>query len=765
MSRAHSAKGFVQPHTLKGIARLFAGPDYERLLRMEPTLRRVIPALMLIFLAIVAAAVGTRLRNDYWRAVVNAEEQLELISQTIALRLHDNGSGNSAEERLQAALPISATRDGRIVILTDKNGVIAARAPQNSEISGGNLVELLGAGQPLTTLAEKAGVLAITLPTGQQVFATVRNLDTGIAQLAIVQNQSEALADWQDSLLFNMVVFSTAGMVLILLGAAFYWQAARANEADAIYDTTRTRLDMALQRGRCGLWDWDVSRGRLFWSRSMFEIIGLEPREELLSFAEVQMLIHPDDANLYDLAESLLKEQGTVVDQAFRMRHSEGHWVWLRARGEMIEDPRLDGPHLIGIAVDITEQKALAQQSKAANVRLHDAIETISEAFVLWDADNCLVMCNSKYQQFHNLPDNAIKAGTHYEDVIRAARHPIVRTEINVESDDAQGARTFEARLDDGRWLHINERRTKDGGYVSVGTDITPLKQHEERLMESERELMATVADLRRSRQALEQQAQQLVDLAEKYAVEKERAEAASKAKSEFLANISHELRTPLNAIIGFSEIMESGLFGRLGSEKYAEYCRDIRKSGQYLMEVIGDILEMSKIEAGRLELEIEEVDLGAIIDDSLRIISARAEEKKIRVKPDIGVDYALKADRRAIKQVLLNLLSNAVKFTPDGGRVCLRAHRVDDAIVIKIEDTGIGIPASALHKLGRPFEQVANQFTKTHSGSGLGLAISRSLIELHSGQLDIQSRDGKGTTVTVTLPLYPVTPLKTSAA
>ena len=179
-----------------------------------------------------------------------------------------------------------------------------------------------------------------------------------------------------------------------------------------------------------------------------------------------------------------------------------------------------------------------------------------------------------------------------------------------VENADHPGARTFEAQLDDGRWLHISERRTKDGGYVSVGTDITTLKLHEEKLLEGERRLMATIADLRASQQALRSQTLELADLAQKYAEEKRRAEEANQAKSKFLANMSHELRTPLNAIIGFSEIMESGMFGPLGAEKYAEYCPT---SGErpYLLDVINDILDMSKIEAGRMRLTSRTVELG----------------------------------------------------------------------------------------------------------------------------------------------------------
>jgi two-component system cell cycle sensor histidine kinase PleC len=323
------------------------------------------------------------------------------------------------------------------------------------------------------------------------------------------------------------------------------------------------------------------------------------------------------------------------------------------------------------------------------------------------------------------------------------------------EGDDT---RTYEAQLEDGRWLHINERRTKDGGFVSVGTDITVLKESQQRLAESEQQLRSSVTELRLSRRELEQQKQQLVDLAEKYALEKNRAEAANRAKSEFLANISHELRTPLNAVIGFSEVMQQSLFGPLGHAKYQEYARDIHESGAYLLEVINDILDMSKIEAGRMSLDVGPVDLADIVEDSMKVVSQAAAERSITLSRHGPSRLTLEADRRALKQVFLNLLSNAVKFTRDGGSVDVHLSRARDFVRIAIKDTGIGIPDTDILKLGRPFEQVENQFSKSHQGSGLGLAISRALIELHGGSLRIVSREGQGTTVTCTLPIKAVT-------
>jgi two-component system cell cycle sensor histidine kinase PleC len=199
---------------------------------------------------------------------------------------------------------------------------------------------------------------------------------------------------------------------------------------------------------------------------------------------------------------------------------------------------------------------------------------------------------------------------------------------------------------------------------------------------------------------------------------------------------------------------METGMFGPLGASKYHEYCRDIRDSGNYLLDVINDILDMSKIEAGRTTLDFQDVDLAQVIADAMRVVSARAAEKRLEVKLEVAPAIRLRADRRALKQVALNLLSNAVKFTPEGGRVTVRARTVAGVATLAIEDTGIGIPKAALKNLGRPFEQVESQLTKSHKGSGLGLAIAKSLTDLHGGCVRIRSTQGVGTIVLVRLPL-----------
>ena len=367
----------------------------------------------------------------------------------------------------------------------------------------------------------------------------------------------------------SVTLSATTGFVVLILGFAFHWQSTRAREGDLINDAVRGRIDTALNRGRCGLWDWDLSRGRIFWSQSMFTLLGLDSRSDLLTFGEVNALVKSDDIDLFEIADQLIAGKIDHIDQTFRMQHTDGHWIWLRVRCELSHGASDAGLHLIGIAVDITEQKSLAEKTVEADLRLRDAIETIPEAFVLWDAEDRLVLCNSHFQRLHKLPDSAVTPGTSYETVIEVGSMPEVRTRLQETSAQAPGARTFEAQIEDGSWLHISERRTKDGGYVSVGTDITRIKEHEQKLVDNDLRLRASVIDLKRSQTALERQALELADLAEKYSEEKNRAEEANQTKSKFLANMSHELRTPLNAIIGFSEIMGSGMFGTLGSEKY----------------------------------------------------------------------------------------------------------------------------------------------------------------------------------------------------
>jgi signal transduction histidine kinase len=232
--------------------------------------------------------------------------------------------------------------------------------------------------------------------------------------------------------------------------------------------------------------------------------------------------------------------------------------------------------------------------------------------------------------------------------------------------------------------------------------------------------------------------------------------EVANRHKSEFLANMSHELRTPLNAVIGFSEVLLERMFGEL-NDKQAEYLQDILSSGRHLLSLINDILDLSKIEAGRMELELGRFDVPLALDNALTLVRERAGRNGIALElvidPGVG---ALVADERKVKQVLVNLLSNAVKFTREGGTVSVRAARLDGGVEIAVSDTGIGIAPEDQGLIFEEFRQVGTDYARKREGTGLGLALSRRLVELHGGKIRVESELGRGSTFTFNIPERP---------
>jgi two-component system cell cycle sensor histidine kinase PleC len=729
----------------------FSLPRKLDLSRAEPVLKRSIPILITAFLLVVAASWVLGIYAEIDRLEASSRKELALSSRLIAnelLRQPDlltRDRSAEAEKAARSALAAPADGPEPVIILADRVGYIAFGTGPAMSLRG-HYIQMLDA----DIANSKGGALANTLMiSGAAYHAASATIGDDLGYVVTALPVAPIDQHWREAVSLNVTLFAGISSIVLVILYAYYTQAQRARDADEIFVESNLRVETALSRGRCGLWDFDMKDGRLFWSRSMYEMLGMKPRSDVLSFGDMARMMHPDDNSIYSLARAIARGELRHVDQIFRMRHAAGHHVWLRARAQIIHSTN-GVPHLIGIAMDVTEQHKLAQRYAEADQRLADAIESTTEAFVLWDKNDRLVMCNAHYQLAYGLPDSVLVPGTERLVVLAAASRPVIERRLADPDPLTSHSQTTEVQLADGRWLQINERRTRDGGLVSVGTDITLLKRHQERLRDSERRLMATIGDLSASRVKLERQKAELSVANANYQAEKERAEAANRAKSEFLANMSHELRTPLNAILGFSEILQNQMFGPLGSDKYYEYSCDIHESGKHLLHVISDILDMSKIEAGHLQIHPEPTDLAVLIDESMRLISVAASSKSISVDQQIEGDLRLSADRRAMKQILLNLLSNAVKFTNEGGKVVVRARRIDGAIYLTIADSGIGIPRSAMQKIGQPFEQVQSQYAKSQGGSGLGLAISRSLTELHGGHMKIHSREGRGTVIAV---------------
>ncbi len=287
------------------------------------------------------------------------------------------------------------------------------------------------------------------------------------------------------------------------------------------------------------------------------------------------------------------------------------------------------------------------------------------------------------------------------------------------------------------------------------GADLALRIAHEKLKQQSEHALQERVAELEEAKWRLEKQGSDLVRLADELGLARDEAEAANRTKSEFLASMSHELRTPLNAIIGFSEIIKDETFGPVGSTKYRSYAEDINESGQHLLALINDILDLSKVEAGVDELYEEDIEVQEVIESALRLVRQRGENSGLTLDLEFPDDLPLlHGDERKLKQILVNLLTNAIKFTDAGGKVTLKAWcRADSGFVFQISDTGIGIAADDIPKALSRFGQVDGDLGRQYEGTGLGLPLTKAFVEIHGGCLDLQSQVGVGTTATVRFP------------
>ncbi|WP_342166800.1 PAS domain-containing sensor histidine kinase [Methylobacterium sp. SD21] len=709
-------------------------------------MRYAVPGALSIFLACLVALAAIHIRGQRAEILSGAEAEVESFARLAAHALRSVESGRAD---LHALLPEDGRHPGRRLVLLAPNSRIAvAHPPLPAEME--TLPDILGPSEPLSALGERAGAVLLELPGGERVLAAVHNLPVGKGQVAVLQPVDPLMVGWGARTRDQIVLVGAAILVIVGVGVGYGLQTRQATLADRACEQIRLRLETALRRSDCGLWDWDIARGRIYWSDSMYTLLGYRREQPYLAFGTVNGLVHPDDGDLYSLARAVAANQ-THVDHAFRVRGADGAYVWLRARAEVVTDGFDGGRHLVGIAVDISHQRAMEETSAANDMRLRDAVEAISEAFVVWDQGNRLVLCNSKFRHLHALSAEDAQPGRRYVDVMSRGALPQIRRET--PEIGMATARTFEAELADGRWLQISERRTRDGGYVSVGTDITSLKRQQEQLVASERELIETVTDLKRSRRTLEVQTQQLADLAERYLDQKAVAESANQSKSEFLANMSHELRTPLNAIIGFADVMENEVLGPVGVPRYSEYARDIRLSGGHLLAMIDDILDMARLEARRVRLQPRALPAEQALADAVEAVAPEAERKDLQIHVDVRAGTDLLADVRGIHRILVGILENAVKFTGSGGRIEVRVRPAGEHVHVFVADSGMGIPRAALPRLGQPFTKVETQITSRHKGSGLGLAIARSTAELHGGGLRIRSEENVGTVVLLRLP------------
>ncbi len=630
-------------------------------------------------------------------------------------------------------------RDGVIQLLR-RDGTTLIREPFD-----GRVYEPTDAAvEPLRNLVQwrRDGTKTVALPPdGIERIISYRSIPDRPLVVVVGLSRGEAMAQWvadmRTRLLLGLLILAAVVVLTFLL----LRNLAHRDASEAALRESEQRFALAVRGTSDGLWDWDILGHRTWWSPRAKELLGHDEDADItLSDDPLYVqIVHPDDRARWDEALRLHVEEGKSYDVEYRIRRRDGSYRWFRSRGEAIRDASGRAVRMAGSISDIDAHRvaeaALVEaldDLRESEARLSSLVANIPGVIYrsAYDEGWTEMFINEGIGELTGHPATDFVAGgkRSYASVIHPDdREPVAYTVQDAVDNHHPFTVEYRIRRGDGsiRWVWERGQAVygEDGAVLYLDGcifDITDRKMAE--------------VELRAAKDA---------------------AEAANEAKSQFLAHMSHELRTPLNAIIGFSEVMESELFGALGSTQYRGYAADIHQSGSHLLGVINDILDLSKIEAGRQELHEEDCDIGEIITDALRVLGGPAASQGIRVERSLQPNLpVLHGDYRMVKQILLNLLSNAVKFTPAGGVITVSAGAMPgNGLGLVVRDTGIGIPPDQVARVIEPFVQVEGAFSRRYAGTGLGLPLSKAFAELHGGRLELSSAVGGGTTVTVLFP------------
>lgn len=489
------------------------------------------------------------------------------------------------------------------------------------------------------------------------------------------------------------------------------------------------QLHEAERFARFGHWRWVKGAPSPTWSDGVLKILDHTAPTMSSDGDWYSKLIHPDDRNelLSKFLDAFETKEAVLCTSRFLAR--DGTYRYIKTHAYAEPDARDEIGALVGLAEDVT-QEVMAQESlQRSETKYRLIAERASDIIHHIAPDGDLLYLSPSLEAVLGYAPEDFLLFSSIDDKIHPDDRPrLAKAYSKFVLHDSTVRFEYRLRHKAGHYVWVESTmravRSPDGKMeeiIGMTRDMTERKKHEIELMEA-----------------------------------RERAEAASRTKSRFLANMSHELRTPLNAIIGFSDMLQLEMFGKLGNPRYVEYAQLINESGGLLLDLISDILDMSKIEAGKYDLHCEPVCVESVIEQALKLVRGRAEASglalRINLTPGVS-EIPLIADARALKQILINLLSNAVKFTPQGGRISLGAMPIDGGIRFTVEDTGRGIAKNHIPRLAHAFEQVSDDAELSKQGTGLGLALVRSLAELHGGSILIESELGQGTCVSVDIP------------
>jgi PAS domain S-box-containing protein len=489
------------------------------------------------------------------------------------------------------------------------------------------------------------------------------------------------------------------------------------------------RLKIAVEASNLGLWDWDIPNNRVFVDRAFRQFLGLGDDAETWTFQDLEHLVHPDDRKSFGMAAREALKSGAPLSQVnYRLKHIDGRWVWIDTHGSVTaRDANGRATRMTGTHANITERKQM-ERALANTLRVMQALlETLPMPVIIRDAERRITLVNAAWEQMIGVTRQEV-VGKHLHDVVN--RTPVRRQR---ETDDEVFRTRTGLRYEttvyatDGTPYDVIVAKTplltEDGtmtGIASVVTDISEQKR--------------TAAVLERARLS---------------------AENAVQAKSRFLANMSHELRTPLNGVVGMASLLENTAL----DSKQRRFVRTLRSSAEALITLINDVLDLSKAEAGKLELGCAPFDLRREIEQVVGLFSGRAHDRGIEIAAHIGRDVpaVMHGDSIRLRQVLGNLVNNAVKFT-EAGAVLLAvtvAPSVGDGLMLEfaVTDTGVGVAAEEQKRIFEAFEQADGSVTRKFGGTGLGLAISRQLVELMKGSMALASELGRGSRFSFVIP------------
>lgn len=490
-----------------------------------------------------------------------------------------------------------------------------------------------------------------------------------------------------------------------------------------------------------GVYDWDMTANKVYYSPEVYRMVGMV--EGSLSTAEDWLnCVFPEDRERYMAEQAVHYKGGTPRFRCeYRYRRSDGEIRWARQHGIAQFDDTGRAIRMIGSTGDITAEMEARDEVTRVRTQLLDAIEAISEGFVFFDSEDRIVLCNSIYRQYfadaagEDVAD-MVQPGVPFATFARTAAERGMFPDLTVDAEAWIASReqrrkdphgSIELRIRGDRWLQVNERKTQDDGIAAVYTDITAVKNREA----------------------------ELGTLVDRLAEARDQAMEATRTKSQFLANMSHELRTPLNAVIGITEMLEEDATDD-GLDDYIEPLQRVTRAGKHLLHLINEVLDLSKIESGKLEFHVESVDVPVLVRDLAATVEPLAKANNNQLSIDCAEDVgAMQIDMTRLRQIILNLLSNACKFT-EKGKVTLTVRRdaASDMIRFAVSDTGIGLSDAQMEKLFQEFSQADASTTRKYGGTGLGLAISRRLANMMGGDITVESTIDVGSTFTATLPV-----------